>query len=365
MGGPVSTSQCGHNRPFHRRGQSPVGAVLWLGFHSSTRCWVMDRRTFIIGVAYVFVGSPHAARAQEARRLPVVGVLATTSTPQSASMVTFQQGLRNLGYVDGENIVVQLRSALGKPEVLPVIAAEIVHLKPDVLYAVGPAAVRAARDATATIPIVALDFETDPVQSGWVSSFARPGGNVTGLFVDLPGLAGKWLELLSQAVPGVRRVGLLWDSTAGPSQLVAAKAAAQGFAIDVQVLEVRTSDDLDVAFKAAASGSSKAIVMLSSPIVEFNSRHIAELTTKHRLPAISMFRLFTDSGGLMSYGPNLAEFRLRAAGYVDKILKGAKPADLPIEQPTKFEFVINLKTAKALELTIPQSLLLRADEVIH
>jgi putative ABC transport system substrate-binding protein len=208
-------------------------------------------------------------------------------------------------------------------------------------------------------------LETDPVQAGWAQSLARPGGNITGLFLNLSILTGKWLELLRTAVPAIRRVGLLWDSTTGSAQLTAMKAAAQQFEIELQVLEIRNTGELDAALRAAVSGDSKAMAMLSSPIVRNSSKEIADFTVKNRLPAISAFRPFADFGGLMSYGPDLEEFFRRCATYVDKILKGAKPGDLPIEQPRKFELVINMKTAKALGLTIPQSLLLRADEVIQ
>ncbi len=324
------------------------------------------RRTFLRTLVGSIFARALGAIAQPASKVPVVGVLGTVSMQlRGQTLSQLRRGLSDLGYVEGQNILVVLRSPQGKPEKLSVLAAEIVRLNPDVIYAIGPPAVRAARDATATIPIVAFDLETDPVQGGLVSSLSRPGANLTGLFLDLPGLAGKWLELLKQAAPGIRRVGLVWDSTAGSSQLVAARAAAQVLAIDVEVLEVRSPDDLDTALNVGAGGGLKALAVLSSPILDDGSKHIADFAIKNRLPAISLFRSFTNAGGLMSYGPNLLEFRLRAAGYVDRILKGAKPGDLPIEQPTKFEFVINLKTAKTLGLTIPQELLLRADEVIQ
>ena len=327
---------------------------------------MIDRRTFLrASVGSIFAHALDVI-AQPAPKVPVVGVLATVSLPsEGQTMSRLRQGLRELSYVEGQNILVRSRSALGKLEELPVLAAEIVGLKPDVIYAIGPPAVRAAREATAAIPIVAFDLETDPVQSGLARSLGRPGGNLTGLFLDLPGLAGKWLELLRQAAPGIRRIGLVWDSTTGSSQLVAAKAAAQVLAIDVQVLEVRRQDDLDTALNVGAGGGLKALVVLSSPVFDNGSKHIADFAIKNRLPAISLFRSFTNAGGLMSYGPNLLEFRLRAAAYVDRILKGAKPGDLPIEQPAKFELVINMKTAKALGLAIPQSLLVLADEVLQ
>jgi putative ABC transport system substrate-binding protein len=241
----------------------------------------------------------------------------------------------------------------------------LVRLNATILCAFGPAAARAASAATRTIPIVALDLETDPVQAGWAQSLARPGGNITGLFLNLSTLTGKWLELLRAAIPTIRRIAVLWDSTTGSAQLAAMKVTAQGFGIDLQVVEVRNTDAVDSALRAAVTGGSKAMVMLSSPIVRNSSKQIAEFTTTNRLPAISPFRPFTEFGGLMSYGPDLEDFFRRCATYVDKILKGAKPGDLPIEQPIKFEFVVNMKTAKALGLTIPQSLLVRADEVMQ
>jgi putative ABC transport system substrate-binding protein len=234
-----------------------------------------------------------------------------------------------------------------------------------VLYAVGPAAVRAATQATSTVPIVAMDLESDPVASGWARSLARPGGNVTGLFLNFPELAGKWLQLLRDADPGVHAVGILWDSATGSTQLDAVKVAAQSFRMDLSVLPVRTADDFDDALRTGLKDGVKAVVVLSSPVFDVNSARVAALTSRNRLPAISAFREFTDAGGLMAYGPDLKEFFRRSALYVAKIIEGAKPGDLPIEQPTKFQLVINLKTAKALGLTIPPSLLLRADEVIR
>jgi putative ABC transport system substrate-binding protein len=236
-----------------------------------------------------------------------------------------------------------------------------------VIYAVGPSAVTAARGATRTIPIVALDLETDPVQAGWVRSLARPGGNVTGLFLDAPALAGKWIELLSAAAPDVRRLGLLWDSITGPAQLDAARAAAKGMRIDVQVMDFRRADGIETALRAGVGSGINGVVLLGSPLVSSNaaSKQIAEFATQNRLPAISPFRAFSDAGGLMSYGYIADDFQPRTGGFVARILKGEKPGDMAIELPSKFELVINLKTANALGLTIPQSLLLRADEVIQ
>jgi len=304
------------------------------------------------------------AEAEQGQKLPVVGVL-ITDTRGNLSLPILIQGLRDLGYVDGKNIVIAVKSAGGKPDALPALAAELVQRRVDVLYVTGPAAIRAARGATAEAPIVALDLESDPVQAGWVRTLARPGGNLTGLFLDLPGLTGKWLELLREAVPGIRRVGLLWDSTTGSAQLTAAKAAAQGLGLDLRVMETRSADDLDGALRSGVSAGSRALVLLSSPLVSTRSEQIADFVVGNRLPAISPFRKFADAGGLMSYGPDFNDFRQRAATYVDKILKGAKPGELPIQQPTKFEMVINLKAAKALGLKVPRTLLERADEVLR
>ena len=305
---------------------------------------------------------PLIAKPQQAHKVPLVGILVSSGSPGDSD---FREGLRHLGYVEGKNIALAYRSANGKQEALPDLAAELVRLHVDVLYALGRPALKAAMEATSAIPIVALDLETDPVQSGLARSLSRPGGNVTGLFLNLPSLAGKWLELIKEADPRIHHVGVLWDSTTGPWQLAAAKTAAQGFAVDLQVLEVRTSADFAEALNAGVRRGARALVVLSSPIASANSKQIADFTATNQLPAISPFWEFAQNGGLMSYGPNMAKFDPHAAIYVDKILKGAKVGDLPIEQPTKFLLKINLKTAKAFGLTMPQSLLLRADEVFQ
>jgi putative ABC transport system substrate-binding protein len=327
---------------------------------------MIDRRAFLALLGLAPLASPPAAHAQRARRVPVVGILqiARVDLP-NAPIEAFRKALRELGYVEGQTVAVEYRGAGGQPDALPGLAAELVRLKVDVLYAIAPAAVRAARDATTTIPIVALDLETDPVKSGLVQSLARPAGNVTGSFLDFPALAGKWLQLIREAAPGTRRIALLWDTTTGPWQLAAAKAAAQDLALDVRVVEFDSADDIDQALRAAVKEGPRAIVLLSSPIASASSKQIAEFTVAHRLPGISPFAAFAEAGGLMAYGPNLPEAYRRGAIFVDKILKGAKPADLPIEQPGKFELIINLRTAKALGLAIPQSLAVLADRMIQ
>ena len=310
--------------------------------------------------------APLAAEAQPTGKIPVVGVLNSGAGPRSTSVDTARQGLRDLGYVEGQTIVFDVRFAGMKLETLPSLAADLVRRNVDVILVSGPAGIRAVRDATRTIPIVALDFESDPVEAGFASSFAQPGGNITGCFLDQPGLTGKWLDLIVEAVPGTRPVGALVDLTTGPWQLAALTASAAKLGIKVHVLEIRSAGEVDSALAAAVKSGVKALVQLSSPLFDMPlAKRIADFTLKRRLPAISMFRRFADGGGLMSYGPNQREYSKRLPVYIDKILRGAKPADLPIEQPTKFELVINLKTAKALGLTIPQTLLLRADQVIQ
>jgi len=327
---------------------------------------MMDRRAFLGALAGGLLTAPLAAEAEQAGKVPVVGVLNSAVGPRSTTIDTTRQGLRDLGYVEGRTILLDIRFAGMKSEAFTGLAADLVRRKVDVLLVSGPAAVRAAKDATSVIPIVALDLESDPVQAGFARSLAQPGGNLTGCFLDQPGLTGKWLALIEDAVPGSRRIAVLVDTTTGPWQLAAIKAAAEKLRIELHVLEIRSSGELDHALGAGVKGGSRALVQLSSPLFDTSlAKRIADFTTKHRLPAISMFRRFAEAGGLMSYGPDQPEYYKRLSVYIDKILKGAKPAALPIEQPTKFDFVINLKTAKALGLTIPPSLLQRADEVIE
>jgi putative ABC transport system substrate-binding protein len=322
----------------------------------------MNRRNFIGSGLLAF---PLFSTAQQPRKVPVVGVLNTGVGPRAPTVDNTRQGLRDLGYVEGKTIVLDVRFAGGKTDAFPALAADLVRRKVDILFVSGPAAVGAARDATSTIPIVALDLESDPIQAGFARSFAQPGGNMTGLFLDQPGLTGKWLGLIAEAAPTARRIAVLRDPTTGPWQLAAIQAAAVKLKVDLQVLEVRGPGELDQALEVGVNAGSRALVQLSSPIFDGYHKQIADLTTKYRLPAISMFRRFAESGGLMSYGLNQLEYAKRAATYIDRILKGAKPGDLAIEQPTKFNLILNLKTAKAFGLTLPQGLLLRADEVIQ
>jgi len=326
---------------------------------------IMDRRTFLGTLTISLLAVPLATEAQQAGRVPVVGILNSGAGPRSLTIDTVRQGLRELGYIEGQTIGFDIQFAAMKQEAFSGLAADLVRRRADVLLAGGPAAVRAAKDATTTIPIVALDLESDPVQAGFARSLAHPDGNVTGCFLDQAGLTGKWLELIREAAPGTRRVAVLVDMTTGPWQVAAIKAAAKKLRIELQVLEIRSPGELDHTLGTGALGGARALVQLSSPIFDNSAKRIADSTAKHHVPAISMFRSFAIAGGLMSYGPNQREYYKRLAVYIDKILKGARAADLPIEEPTKFDFVINLKTAKALGLTIPPSVLLRADQVIQ
>ena len=262
---------------------------------------MMERRTFLGAMADGLLAAPLAAEAQQPGRVPVVGVLNSGFTGQSTAIAAFRSGLLDVGLVEGQTIELEIRSAGGKPEALPSLAAELVGRRVDSILALGPAALKAARANTDTIPIVAFDLETDPVAGGYARSLARPGANVTGLFLDHPGLTGKWLGFVRDAAPRVRRVALLWDSTTGPWQLAAAKPA-QGLAMDFQILEVRGSADFDRALKEGVSGGLKALIQLSSPLIDRHSKQTADFTLRNRIPAISMFRTFSEGGGLMSYG---------------------------------------------------------------
>jgi putative ABC transport system substrate-binding protein len=308
------------------------------------------------------------AQAQQKKKVPRVGYVEATGDPRTPgpSVEAFRQGLRDLGYIEGKNILVEYRYAEGKLDRLPGLVAELVQLKVDVLVAPVLPAVRAAKEATKTIPIVMV-LAVDPVATGIVDSLARPGGNVTGLTRLTRDLSGKRLELLTEVVPRVSRVGVLWDANA-PGPVIAFKeyeTAARALKIQLQSLEVRGPDpDLEGAFQAAAKARATALIIITNPVLRRYLKRVAELANKNRLPSIYEVSEYVEGGGLLSYSSNETESFRRAATYVDKILKGAKPADLPVEQPTKFELVINLKAAKQIGLTIPPNVLARADRVI-
>jgi putative ABC transport system substrate-binding protein len=245
------------------------------------------------------------------------------------------------------------------------MVTEVIASKVDVLFAIGPAVVQAARSATQTLPIVANDLESDPVDTGWAASLAHPGGNITGVFMAFPDFATKWLGLLKETNSQLSRIAILWDPSAGLFQKQAIEAAAKASKVTLETMEVRTPSDLDGAFNSAKRGGAEAVIMLSSPLISANVRKEAELAILHNLPVITLFPDFARAGGLMAYGPNLLGAIRDAGGMIAKVLQGRKPADLPIQRPTKFELVINLKTAKALGLTLPNTLLALADEVIE
>jgi putative ABC transport system substrate-binding protein len=322
-------------------------------------------------LAVFLLAVPLAAEAQPAAKVYRIGLLGGGSpptAPEAASRLGegFSQGLRELGYVESQNILIEVRYYGDRTERLPALAAELVRLNVDVIVAGGPPAPEAAQRATSTIPIVMV-FHPDPVGSGLVVSLARPGGNVTGLSSLSPELIGKRVQLLKEAVPGISRVAVLSNPTV-PSHaldLREAEVAARSLKVQLQVLEAQAPSDFASAFSAMTKDRAGALIALGGSIFYGHRTRIVELAAQSRLPAMYTVKEYAEAGGLMAYGPNFRENWRRAATYVDKILKGAKPADLPVEQPTKFELVINLKTAKALGLTIPQSLLGRADEIIQ
>jgi putative tryptophan/tyrosine transport system substrate-binding protein len=322
----------------------------------------MKRREFIalVGGAAAW---PLAARAQQpAGRLPRIGIL---YFGWNENIAAFLQGLRDGGYVDGQSAIIETCYYGTLLDRLPELAKDLVALNCDVIYAAAPYAIQAAMKATSTIPIVGSDLESDPVASGWARTLARPGGNLTGTFLDLPELGGKQIELLKDAVPGLSRVAVLWDSTIGGVQFRATQAAAHVAGVTLQSLPIQRAEDFKSAFDRAARERIDGMIVLSSPVIQGQRSEIAALALETHLPTISLFTVFPRFGALMAYGPNLPDMNKRAGTYVDRILKGAKAGELPIERPTKFELVVNLKTAKALGLTIPESFLLRADKVLE
>ena len=307
------------------------------------------------------------AQAQQPKRVYRIGFLAPgTPGPVAHLVEAFKQGLREHGYVEGQNVVLELRFAEVKAEQFPVLAAELVRLKVDVIVAPTNPVIEAVKEATQTIPIVTPD-STDPVGSGFAVSLARPGGNVTGLTAFSPELNGKRLKVLKETVAKLFRVALLLSPNfpGGALDLKETESAARFLGLRIQLLEVRDASDIDRAFRAMTKERADALTMFpAQPVLFVNRKKIVELAAKNRLPVMYALSEFVDAGGLMSYGSNVTDLYRRAATYVDKILKGAKPADLPIEQPVKFEFVINLKAAKQIGLTIPPNVLARADKVI-
>jgi putative ABC transport system substrate-binding protein len=324
----------------------------------------MERRTFMAMLTGGIVAAPLAAEAQPAR-VPRIGVLSPGSPGPSPLLDAFRQGLHELGYVEGQNILIEFRFADATPEGLPALAAELVRLKVDAILTVNTPPTQAAQNATKTIPIV-FTWVGDSV-GHLVASLARPGGNTTGLTTIAAELGGKRLGVLKEALPGLSRVAVLWNSAnPGTRRLVREmEGASPQLGIQLHSLGVQGPNDFQNAFKVAARERANALFVFEEVVLLPHRTRILDLAAQYRLPVASNYRELAEAGGLLSYGPSLPDLFRRAASYVDKILKGAKPADLPVEQPTKFELVINLKTAKALGLTIPPSLLARADQIIQ
>jgi putative ABC transport system substrate-binding protein len=329
----------------------------------------MDRRAFIGGLALGILAAPRVTRAQPARKVYRIGILSLRATPdlvgpqpRSPSIQALLRGLRELGYVYGEHFVTEARGGGGKPERFPSLAAELVRLRLDVILAAGPA-LPALKQTTSTIPVI-MTATLDPVHQGFVQNLRRPGGNFTGFSLQSPDTVGKRLELLKELVPGGAPVAVLWDP---PSILDwrAAEAAARERGWNLLSLEIRDASQLERALKAATDARAAALLVSAAGLLFPKARQVAELTAKSRLLSMYGLREYVEAGGLMSYGADIDDIWRRAAVFVDKILKGVPPADLPVEQPTKFELVINLKTAKALGLAIPQSVLVRADQIIE
>jgi putative ABC transport system substrate-binding protein len=324
---------------------------------------VMQRRTFMAIISGSLLASPLAAEAQPAGKVPRVGYV--TSAARSINVDVFDQGLRELGYTIGQDIIVEYRFGEGRIDRVPALVDELLRLKVDVLFAANPQAIRAARQATSTVSIVGVDLETNPVEAGWAQNLARPGGNVTGFFLDIPELSGKLIQFLTEAVPGLQRVAVLWDASLATSQFKATEGAARAVRLELQSLAFRRPEDFAASFEGARNQRAQALVLLSAPSVFLNLNRLADLALQYRLPAICVFPQFADAGGLMGYGPNLTDLFRQAANYVDRILKGARAADLPIQRPAVFRLAVNLKTAKALGLTIASSFLARADKIIQ
>jgi putative ABC transport system substrate-binding protein len=337
---------CSDNR------KAKIGNLKWAGL-------------FAIVVALTVCGA--RAEAQQPTKVPRIGYLSGSGLSVLAARIeAFRQGLRQLGYVEGKNIIIEWRSAEEKFDRLPELAAELVRLKVDVIVSPGPGVTRPLKEATSTIPIV-MAQDTDPVGSGFITSLARPGGNITGLATLSPEIGGKQLELLKEISPKISRVAVIGNSTTpGDAQAIRETVLTAGsFEVYLRYLDVLDPKDIETAFRTAAKGRADALLVLGNPILNNHRKQVVELAVKHRLPATYTRPEFIEAGGLMYYGTNYNELFRRAATYVDKILKGAKPADLPVEQPKKFELIVNLKAAKQIGLTIPPSVLARADKVIR
>ena len=327
----------------------------------------MKRKITVITLCAMLLALRLSANAQQPKKVPRIGFLTASSlSAVSGRIEAFRQVLRELGYTEGKTIVIEYRYAEGKLDRLPALVAELVRLKVDIIVSGGPQVTRAAKEATGTIPIV-MGFDYDPVANGLIASLARPGGNITGLSTLAPEISGKRLELLKEIVPRLSRVAVLGTSTQpGYAQVLKeTELAAGALRVKLQYLDVLSPKDIETAFRAATKGRAEALLALQSAVLLPQRTQLADLAVKSRLSAMYQASEYVEAGGLMSYGVNVLDLFHRAATYVDKILKGAKPADLPVEQPTKFEFIINLKAAIQIGLTIPPNVLARADRVIR
>ena len=326
----------------------------------------MKKKVLVSLLPILILNFVYLVAAEQPTKVARIGFLIAASRSAISSRTeAFQQGLRELGYVEGKNIVIEWRSSEGQLDRLPALADELVRLKVDVIVTTNSGVTRAAKEATVTIPIV-MSQDNDPLGNGFVASLARPGGNITGLAILAPEISGKQVELLKEIVPGLSRLAVLGASNSlGTAQnLKETELAAAAFGVKLHYLDVRDSKDIENAFRIATTGRADAVLVLTTSILNSQRKQITDLAAKSRLPAIFPFPEYVEAGGLMSFGANFTDLYRRAATYVDKILKGAKPADLPVEQPKKFELVINLKTAEQIGLTIPGSVLYRADRVI-
>jgi putative ABC transport system substrate-binding protein len=325
----------------------------------------MRRRDFITLTGGAAIAWPLAAHGQQPT-LPVIGYFSTSSADTVPWLVAaFREGLAVSGFIEGKTVSIEYRWAERHLERLPALALDLVQRRVNVIFPVGEAALRAAWSATPTIPIVAADLNSDPVEGGMAASFAHPGGNVTGTFLAFKEFAAKWLDLLKEIIPQLSRVAVLSDPSAGQMQVRSIEWAAEQLKVAIEVLGVRSPSDLDEAFNLASRRGVDAVLMLASPLFLVTAKKAADLAISHRLPAFYFASDFARAGGLMTYGPNLPDTFRQTGVMVGKVLHGAKPADLPIELPTKFEMAINLKTAKALGITVPDKLLSTADEVIE
>jgi putative ABC transport system substrate-binding protein len=322
---------------------------------------LIRRRDVIAFLGTATATWPMMADAQQSGKKTRIGTLGFLAMPASVARA-FSQGIAE--FSSGE-IVIEQRDVEGRPELFPERAAELVRLNVDVIFARGPAALVAAKDATTNIPIVAVDFESDPVAKGFVKTLGRPGGNITGMFLDLPELIGKQMELLKEAFPQITRVAILGNPGINAPQFAASDTAAQTLTVQPERIELRTPNDIETALETVRAKHAEAAILLSSPLVFARGREIGEVAVAKRLPVISLFAEFPRAGGFMAYGPSLPESFRRCGAYVGRIVQGANPVDLPIQRPDRFELAINVKTAKALGLVLPPSLLARADEVIE